>query len=39
MMAARKSAPQHTSHSMREALAAAKKAPGTSREQNYGAER
>jgi Ti-type conjugative transfer relaxase TraA len=39
MMAARKSAPQHTSHSMREALAAAKKAPGTSREQNYGAAR
>ena len=32
-------APQHTAETMREALAAAKKAPGISRDQDYGAER
>ncbi|KRB81079.1 conjugal transfer protein TraA [Sphingomonas sp. Root710] len=39
MMAARERAPRQTAESMREALAAAKKAPGISREQDYGAER
>jgi len=39
MMAARQRAPHQTAESMREALAAAKKAPGISRDQDYGAER
>lgn len=39
MMAARNSAPRQTPESMREALTAAKKAPGISRDQDYGAER
>jgi Ti-type conjugative transfer relaxase TraA len=39
MMAARSNAPRQTAESMREALAAAKKAPGISRDQDYGAER
>uniref|UniRef100_UPI000ABC42CA AAA family ATPase n=1 Tax=Sphingobium phenoxybenzoativorans TaxID=1592790 RepID=UPI000ABC42CA len=39
MMAARERAPRQTAESMREALAAAKKAPGISRDQDYGAER
>jgi len=39
MMAARQSAPQHTPQSMRDALVAARKAPGISRDQDYGAER
>ena len=39
MMAARNSAPRQTPESMREALAAAKKTPGISRDQDYGAER
>jgi len=39
MIAARERAPRQTAESMREALAAAKKAPGISRDQDYGAER
>jgi hypothetical protein len=39
MMAAREHAPRQTAGSIREALAAAKKAPGISRDQDYGAER
>jgi len=39
MMAARERAPRQTAESMREGLAAAKKAPGISRDQDYGAER
>jgi hypothetical protein len=39
MMAARNNAPRRTPESMREALAAAKKAPSASREHDYGAER
>lgn len=39
MMATRESAPRQTAASMREAMAAAKKAPGISRDQDYGAER
>jgi len=39
MMAARNNAPRHTPESMREAMAAAKKAPSASREHDYGAER
>lgn len=39
MMAARERAPRQTAELMREALAAAKKAPGISRDQDYGANR
>ena len=39
MMAARDRAPRQTAESMREALAAAKQAPGISRDRDYGAER
>jgi len=39
MMAARNATPRHTAESVREALAAAKKAPATSRDRDYGAER
>lgn len=39
MIAARQSVPQPTAERMREALTAAKKAPGISRDQDYGAER
>lgn len=39
MMAARSNAPRHTPESMREAMAAAKKAPSAAREHDYGAER
>ncbi len=39
MMAARERAPRQTAESMRESLAAAKKAPGISRDHDYGVER
>lgn len=39
MMAARNAAPRQTPESMREAMAAAKKAPAAARDKDYGAER